>query len=699
MSSGNRTNSETGLHSQPSPAATRELKIDVTELVWPSKHDKYGRTTEPPRISLPFQVIEVIEEGRASREALAQSTLPLFGAHPRGPEEDGWRNKLIWGDNLLVEGALLDKFAGRIDLIYIDPPFSTGADFSFRTTIGEGGVSIAKEPSLLEQKAYRDTWGDGREPPISHYLAMMYKRLVLMRGLLASSGSIYVHCDWHVSSHLRLLLDEIFGPENFRAEIIWVRTSAHSDSSNYGQVHDSILFYTQSDTFTWNSPKTNYEEWYVERYYRYKDDDGRRFMSGDLSAKGLSGGGYEYTWKGCEGLWRCPESKIAELDAEGRIYYTRNGVPRYKRFLDEMEGRPVQSVWNDIQPVVSWSRETTGYATQKPEGILERIIMASSKPGDLVADFFCGSGTTLAVAEKNDRRWIGSDLGRFAIHTSRKRMLDISVRDGNSMEARGCKPFEVLNLGRYERKYWQGITFGNGDVQEPDQASLAAYVRFVLDLYNAQPHPGQHIHGRKGSSLVHVGAVDAPVTISQVEQALDESKTRGARELHVLGWEWEMGLHDPLAKFAKAQHGVTLRLLNIPREVMERRALDAGDVQFFDLAYLRVDIEGGSGAYGSRCVKAKLIDFVIPNTDLIPEDVRKKIRRWSDYIDYWAVDWDFRHDTFTNQWQTYRTLKDRKLVLESAEHTYDGPGDYRVLVKVVDIFGNDTSHLISWEAK
>ena len=169
-------------------------------------------------------------------------------------------------------------------------------------------------------------------------------------------------------------------------------------------------------------------------------------MSDNLSAKGLSGGGYEYTWKGCKGLWRCPESTMAELDAEGRIYYTTNGVPRYKRFLDEMEGRPVQSVWDDIQPVVSWSQETTGYATQKPEGLLERIITASSKPGDLVADFFCGSGTTLAVAEKNDRRWIGSDLGRFAIHTCRKWMLDIRVRGGDSMEERGCKPFEVLNL-------------------------------------------------------------------------------------------------------------------------------------------------------------------------------------------------------------------------------------------------------------
>ena len=243
-----------------------------------------------------------MRKARASREALVQGTLPLFGARPRGPEKDGWRNKLIWGDNLLVEGTLLDEFGGRIDLIYIDPPFSTGADFSFKTAIGDGGLSIAKEPSLLEQKAYRDTWGTGKEAPINHYLAMMYSRLVLMRDLLAADGSIYVHCDWHVSSHLRLLLDEIFGPENFRAEIIWVRTSAHSDSSNYGQVHESILFYTRSEAFTWNNPKTEYEEWYVERYYRYKDEDGRRFMSGQSLCEGAQWGWLRVHVEGLRGV-------------------------------------------------------------------------------------------------------------------------------------------------------------------------------------------------------------------------------------------------------------------------------------------------------------------------------------------------------------------------------------------------------------
>ncbi len=359
------------------------------------------------------------------------------------------------------------------------------------------------------------------------------------------------------------------------------------------------------------------------------------------------------------------------LHDTGRLIYTKNGVPEFKRYLDESEGIPIQSVWADINPVNSQATEDTGYDTQKPESLVERIVLTSSNEGDIVADFFCGSGTTLAVAEKLNRRWIGCDLGRFAIHTTRKRLLGIP----------DCKPFEILNLGRYERKYWQGVTFGDEKPAEPNQAAVAAYVRFILDLYHAQPLPGTHIHGRKAGALVHVGAVDAPVTIGQINAALAEAAELRQIELHVLGWEWEMGMSDPVVQQAKQTHGVRLRLLNIPREVMERQAVDRGDVRFFDLAHLEAEIVNSPitpappprGARGQK-VKVRLTDFVIPDTDLIPDEVRAKIRKWSDYIDYWAVDWDFRHDTFMNQWQAYRTRKVRKLDLESAEHEYSDAG-------------------------
>jgi hypothetical protein len=302
-------------------------------------------------------------------------------------------------------------------------------------------------------------------------------------------------------------------------------------------------------------------------------------------------------------------------------------------------------------------------------------------------DFFCGSGTTLASAEKLGRRWIGADLGRFAIHTTRKRLLDIP----------DCKPFEVLNLGQYERKYWQGVNFGDEKPAEQNVAAVAAYARFILDLYHAQPVAGTHVHGKKGAALVHVGAVDAPVTIREVNEAVAEVAALGQKELHVLGWEWEMGLHDPLAQQVQRSHQVKLRLLNIPREVMERQAVDRGDVRFFDLAHLEAEIVPDK--HGKRRVRVKLANFVIPDTELIPDEVRAKIAKWSDYIDYWAADWDFRHDTFMNQWQAYRTRANRKLVLESDAHEYAEPGRYQVLVKVVDIFGNDTSQLLAWEVK
>lgn len=358
------------------------------------------------------------------------------------------------------------------------------------------------------------------------------------------------------------------------------------------------------------------------------------------------------------------------------------------------EGTLCLDYWDDIPQLNQVSKERTGFPTQKPEDLLQRIVTASSNPDELVMDFFCGSGTTLVASEKLGRRWIGCDLGRFAIHTTRKRLLDIP----------DCKPFEILNLGQYERKYWQGVTFGGEQPATPDAAAVAAYVQFILELYHAQPLPGTHIHGRKGGALVHVGAVDAPVTISEINGALAQAAELGQKELHVLGWEWEMGLHEPLVQQAKQSHGLRLRLLNIPREVMERQAVDRGDVRFFDLAHLVAEVvaltPGPSPARGrgGKKVKVRLADFVISDTDLIPEAVRAKIRKWSDYIDYWAVDFDFQHDTFMNQWQAYRTRKNRKLDLESAEHKYEKPGSYKVLVKVVDIFGNDTSQVLSWEA-
>ena len=568
-------------------------KIDVTktELVWPGKYGEDGARRETPRVNLPFQVIETVNESRAGREARKggsqQSLFDVYEGKEGDTFEEGWRNKLIWGDNLLVMGSLLEKFAGKIDLIYIDPPFATGADFSFTTAIGDSSMKVQKEQSIIEDKAYRDTWGHGT----SSYVTMLYDRLRVGHNLLSPQGD-----------------------------------------------------------YIWNVQYKPHRREYIERFK--KDENGRLYRD-DVNP---TGGG-------------------------SRTIY-----------LDEVPGDIVDSVWDDIPPVNPVGSEKMDFPTQKPETLLSRILQASSREGSLVADFFCGSGTTLAVAEKLGRRWIGCDLGRWGVHVTRKRLLGIE----------NCKPFEVLNLGKYERQYWQGATFGERGGQPITERALYEYLAFVLKLYGAGPLPGMvHLHGKKGAAMVHVGAVDAPVTIGEIEAAVDECCALKQRELHVLGWEWEMGLAGPnndvrrgglMHQVAKTK-GVKLLLLQIPRELMEQQAADRGDVRFFELAYLEAEVEKPE----KRTAQVALKDFVIPNPELVPDDVRGKIRKWSDWIDYWAVDWDFHNDTFLQGWVAYRTRKDRTLPLTSDPHAYERPGRYRVLVKVIDVFGNDTSQVFDVE--
>ena len=596
-------------------------KIDVNkvELVWPGKYNDDGSLKEVPRVQLPFQVIETVNESRASREAAKKpETMSLFDVY-EGDEgdtfEDGWKNKLIWGDNLLVMGSLLEKFAGKVDLIYIDPPFASGMDYSFNTKIGEQKLDSTKDQSALEEKAYRDTWGLG----VQSYLDTMYPRLVLLRELLSESGALFLHCDYHVSHHLRALLGEVFGPDAMRSQIAWKSAPGHSDSSALGVSHNVIHFYTKSKIdYTWNEQYQPYDEDYLATHYQKADPDGHRFEDEDLTAYGLQGGGYEYEWNGLTKLWRRPLESMKELEAQGRIYYTSSGIARKKRYLDEMPGAPLSDLWTDIARINSQASERLDYGTQKPEALLSRIVSLCSDKGHLVADFFCGSGTTCAIAEKLGRRWIGCDLSRWGIHVTRKRLLGIE----------NCNPFEVLNLGKYERKYWAGVTFG--DKKSDDQMTIYEYLAFILKLYNAQPLSGtQHLHGKKGKVMVHVGAVDAPVTIDEVNACIEECLAVKQDELHILGWEWEMGMSPYIVQEAK-RRGIKLLLLAIPREVMEQQAVDKGDIKFFELAHVEVGIK----QLGERKVQIELTDFAFPYSDLIPEDVREKITKWSDYVDY-----------------------------------------------------------------
>jgi adenine specific DNA methylase Mod len=640
-----------------------------TGLYWQEKK------AEVERISLPFQTIETINESRATREKEKDT----FFRGQSKPDQTAWYNRLIWGDNKYVTSSLLNEFAGKIDLIYIDPPFATGADFSVKIEVGD--LEWTKEPSAIEEKAYRDTWGKG----LDSYLQMMYERLVLMRELLSEKGSIYVHLDWHVGHYVKVMMDEIFGYEKFRNEIVWQRSLGHHLASGMDVMTDYILWYSKTSEFVFHQQYQNLpEEQLKEKFPFIEKETGRRFTHEKLEQTSNSySKGEVRIIQGKKVVsnvgWRWTQETFDRRLKENPycIFWTKEGRPRYKRYADEYEGRKMGNLWTDILPLGSSSKERVEFDTQKPEALLKRIILASSNPGDIVADFFCGSGTTGAVAEKLGRRWIMADIGRYAIHTTRKRLLDIE----------GCKPFVVQNLGKYERQYWQGVTFNK---KSDEQLPLYEYIKFILELYHAEPITGSiWIHGKKEKRLVYVGAVDAPVTLADIQACVDECKKMKQSALDILGWEWEMGLHDVVQEFAKSQD-LDLQLRYIPREVMDPRAAEKGDVTFYELAYLEAEV--GKNRHGEFVVELK--DFIIPNHDLIPEEVRSKIKKWSDYIDYWSVDWDYNEDTFHNMWQSYRTRKDRTLALKSDPHTYETKGKHKVLIKVIDIFGNDTTRLM-----
>lgn len=350
---------------------------------------------------------------------------------------------LFYGDNLDV----LERIStSSVDLVYLDPPFNSKRAYGLLLEPMTGADAHA------QVKAFDDTWTWNERVAAQHaqlvggglpaatagvldalhriigenammaYLVMMAPRLVQLRRVLEPTGSLYLHCDPTASHYLKLVLDAVFGPQQFRNEIIWKRTSAHSDASRYGNAHDVILYYVASAKATWNETFQPYEDWYTEQYYRYEDEDGRRFMSDNLSASGLSGGGYTYEWHGHTKLWRCPIETMRRLEAEGRIYHTKNGVARRKRYLDEAKGQPVQDVWTDIEALRSWHEERIGYPTQKPLALLERVIAASTHAGDVVLDPFCGCGTTLHAAQSMGRRWIGIDSSHLAIDLADRRL-------------------------------------------------------------------------------------------------------------------------------------------------------------------------------------------------------------------------------------------------------------------------------------
>lgn len=719
------------------------------ELVW------NGKTSEVTNVVLPFQVIEQIDEPRAENDLKMQ--MGLFDFDARGRQIKGWTNKLIWGDNKLILSSLKNgplrkeiEDQGGIKLIYIDPPFDVGADFSMDVEIGD--ETLHKEASVLEELAYRDTWGKGADS----FIAMIYERLSLMHDLLANDGSIYVHCDNRVSQYIRLVLDELFGKNCFHNEIIWKRSTAHSDSGGYGNLHDTLFYYSKSENYFFETQYDPYSEDYIKTYYRHEDRKGK-FLDRDLSAKGLQGGGYSYSWKGKSGIWRCPISTMEQYEKDDKIYYTSNRTPRFKQYLHEMQGVPSQDIWTNIFTVNSQASERIDYPTQKPESLLERIIKTSSKDADVVADFFVGSGTMLAVAEKLGRKWIGTDIGKFSVHTTRKRMINIQRE--LKKQGKDYRAFEILNLGKYERQHYIGI---NPNLKNEEQEKQIAkrendFVELILHAYRADKIDGFNtLLGKKVGRLVAIGPINLPVTRLYVEEVLNECRQKYITKVDILAFEFEMGLAPNMIDDAKVK-GIDLSLKYIPRDVFDKRAVANNQVVFHDVSYLEVKphVKGKSIAIeltdfsvyynqdtvanveatlrnGSNKIvieNGKIIKITKDKSGILSrEELTKK---WTDWIDYWAVDFNYESKKevirvqkeeasqtkidgtidpsqmaldqfkevwtgdyiFENEWQSFRTKKNRHLELTSVYHEC-GKGRHKVAVKVVDIFGNDTMKVI-----
>lgn len=353
------------------------------------------------------------------------------------------RNLVLRGECVSACAYLKDRGV-TVDLVYIDPPFASGADYAKKVYLrrnpkaaqalrqAEAELDI-DELRAFEEKMYGDIWNK------ESYLNWMYENLMAIKSVMSDTASIYVHLDWHIGHYVKVLMDEVFGEDNFRNEIIWKRATAHSDANYYGNNYDTIYFYTLNADSYFENPLQEYDESYLDRF-KSKDEDGRLWESGNLTAKGLKGSGYTYTYKGCTSLWRCPIETMQRLDREGRLYFTKTGGIRLKVYKDELKGMPCQALWTDINAVNSQAEERVDYATQKPEALLERIVKASSREGMVVADFFGGSGVTAAVAHRLGRRFVHADVNLNSIQTTRDRLVAaraefdvLEVRDGVSL--------------------------------------------------------------------------------------------------------------------------------------------------------------------------------------------------------------------------------------------------------------------------
>ena len=625
-----------------------------TELIWEGKYDENGErvAVETDGLPLELQLVETVNEPRSRLEAQGG----LFNA--KKSLRDDFRNRLIWGDNKLALLALREEFAGKIDLIYIDPPFDVGADFAMKVKVGEKG-EIGKEPSIMEMVAYRDTWGQHT----NSYLTMIYERLLLMRDLLSNCGSIYVHCDWRVNAYIRLILNEVFGNENFRNEIIWNYNRFSRRGDAFPAMHDIILCYGKNAAETHFAPiytQPRNSDRYERGYHPVVDQGVRKLLVYDRD-------------KAAKKIEQARKDGIAVVFTEARF--------------------PVMGdCWGDISIANPLSNERTGYPTQKPIPLLERIITASSSEDSIIADFFAGSGTTAVAAEKLGRRWIASDLGRFAVHTATKRLIDTQREMQENKTP--YRAFDIYNLGRYERQRWQMGADGAESARREKE-----HRKTVLSFFGAQSlksAPSPLLHGEKEGAFVHIAGVDSIFTADDARAVAAAVKNAGGEKCACLAWDFEMNIARD-TEALQSEIGIELRFRRIPREIMHKIKPDKIP-PFFELAALEAaPVYAARQAGKPRAVNIKLVSFSPSLTDVKETELDALAERAQnsefDFVDFWAVDFDWRAGKpFAHHWQDFRRHRARGLrLVTDADFEYPRAGEYAACVKVVDVFGCDTS--------
>lgn len=593
-------------------------------------------------------------------------------------------NRLVYGDNLLTMQALLagdpqtglPSLGGKVDLIYIDPPFDSKADY--RTPITLPNANLEQKPTVIEQFAYADTWEEGT---IS-YLKMIYPRLMLMKELLSKKGSIYVHIDWHIGAYVKIILDDIFEKDNFRNEIIWKRGTvkgAKAVGNQYARNHDMILYYSRSNDYVYHTQYLPYTEEYIKQRYTKDDNDGRG----------------PYT---DQAIGTRSEESLKELEKDNRIFVTSNGKRRVKYYLSEAKGIALDDSWNDISEVNSMAKENVGYATQKPEPLLERIIKASSNEGDLVCDFFGGSGTTAAVAEKLGRRWITCDIGKPAALVMRKRFIDQDV-----------KPFLYQSIGDYQKEAFHN----NKKLRRVGDLS-----QVVLGLFGALPFTPEQVSDRnfgyiKGTrTLVMVDSPNRLTTAATVRRAVEAKASLLGGDwdkVIVLGWNFAFDISQAIEKYKNSN----VEVLVIPPDLLDKlskkgfkKLIADKTVRFSSLQYLVVNpVEVKTNESGEDELSISLNNYVLLSPDNIPLDDKDKEKLQQvmeqdplSLVEYWSIDPDYDGETFRSTWQDYRENVDNDSdplhCVYSARIKMPHKDERKVCVKAVDVFGFESQVIL-----